>query len=313
MSPDEMDTSESQSHLDLDGLVPIRTQDADTFIAACDHARGRSYIHYFPFLHFYGSDGRLRWERYGDSVLVYQIRQRQAGRTRMTLYLPPMPFDTGALHHALERIHAFNKSKSARIIWVAEGEVPTIARAGFSVFFKIDEFIFDRAAVTRLEGPGFRGLRRELSRVHRTSHPETRPYGPEDERACLAVLEGWERRMAATGVKLTVGGYAARACLAGAHRFDYPVLSGLVAEVDGIVRGFAFGGRISSKMGCGYLCYTDTRFRGLPELLRYQLMEAHPELPYFNSSGDSGRKGISEFKQQFRPVEMHGRFGARMS
>lgn len=42
-------------------------------------------------------------------------------------------------------------------------------------------------------------------------------------------------------------------------------------------------------------------------------MEAHPELPYFNSSGDSGREGLHNFKMQFRPIGMHGRFGAQMN
>lgn len=313
MYAQEMSATGPQPVPDLDGLAPVGARDADIFVAACDQARARSYIHYFPFLHFYGSDGRLRWERHGDTVLVYQIRRRNAGGTRMTLYLPPMPFDTAALHHALERMQHFNKSKSARINWVAEEEVPKVARAGFSVFFKMDEFIYDRSAVMKLEGSGFSRLRRELSGALRTSNLEIRPYRPADEPACLAVLEDWEERMAAAGIKLTVGGYATRACLAQSDRFAYPLLTGMVAEIEGEVRGFAFGGRLSSEMGCAYLFHTDPRFPGLPELLRYRLMEAYPDLACFNDSGDSGRKGLQQLKQQFRPVEMHGRFGAQMN
>lgn len=297
----------------LNGLARVQAQDAGTFVDACEAAGGRSYVHYFPFLHFYGSDGRLRWERYDGSVLIYQIRRQPAGGRHMTLYLPPMPFDLKALRHASDRIRDYNASKTVRIIWVAEEEVPKVARAGFSIFFKIDEFIHDRAEVMKLEGPSFRSLRQDLSRVRRTENLETRPYRKEDETACLAVLEDWEKRMSANGVKLTVGTYATRACLAEASRFAHPLLGGLVAQVDGIVRGFAFAGRISREMGCVYLCYTDIRFRGLPQLLRYQLMANHPELLYFNGSGDSGRAGLHDFKMQFRPVEMHGRYGATMN
>lgn len=297
----------------LSGLARIQIQDADTFVEACEAAGGRSYVNYFPFLHFYGSDGRLRWERYHGSILIYQVRRRPTGGKHMTLYLPPMPFDPEALRHASDRIRDFNASKVVRIIWVGEEEVLTVARAGFSVFFKIDEFIHDRAAVMKLEGPSFRSLRQDLSRVRRMENLETRPYREEDKAACLAVLEGWEKRVSAQGIKLTVGTYATKACLAEASRFAHPLLGGLVAEIDGTVRGFAFAGPIFGEMGCIYLCYTDIRFRGLPQLLRYQLMEAHPELPYFNSSGDSGREGLHNFKMQFRPIGMHGRFGAQMN
>lgn len=312
MSSREMKTRPG-ALLDPDGLAPVGVQDAHTFVAAFEAAGARSYIHYFPFLHFYGSDGRLRWEQHGDSILLYQIRQRQAGEWRMSLYLPPTPFNTSALAHALERIRHFNKGNTVRINWVAEKEIATIARAGFSVFFKIDEFIYDRAAVMKLEGSEFSRLRRELSRASKISDLETRPYRPQDEPACLVVLDEWEERMAATGVKLTTGKYATRACLAAADRFAHPLLSGRVVEIDGVVRGFAFAGRISSEMGCAYLFHTDPQFPGLPELLRYQMMEAHPDLPCFNDSGDSGRKGLQQLKQQFRPIEMHGRFGAQMN
>lgn len=313
MYPQEMSTAGPRPVPDLDGLAPVGAQDADIFVAACDLAGGRSYIHYFPFLHFYGSDGRLRWERHGDTVLVYQIRHRRAEGARMTLYLPPMPFDTAALHHAVDRMQHFNRSKSVRINWVAEEDVTTIARAGFSIVFKMDEFIYDRAAVVKLEGPGFSRLRRELSRVLRTGNLDIRPYRPGDEPACRALLKDWEDRMAEAGIRLTVGGYATRACLAQAGRFAFPLLTGMVAEIKGEVGGFGFGGRLSHDMGCAYLFHTDPRFSGLPELLRYRLMEAYPDLARFNDSGDSGRKGLHQLKQQFRPVDMHGRFGAQMN
>jgi hypothetical protein len=297
----------------LDGLARIQIQDADIFVDACEAAKGRSYVHYFPFLYFYGSDGRLRWERYKGSILIYQVRRQPTGGKHMTLYLPPMPFAPEALQHASDRIRAFNASKMVRIIWVGEEEVLTVARAGFSIFFKIDEFIHDRAAVMKLEGPSFRSLRQDISRVRRIENLETRPYRNEDKAACRAVLENWEKRLSAKAIKLTVGTYATKACLAEASRFSHPLLGGLVAEIEGPVRGFAFAGRICEEMGCIYLCYTDIRFRGLPQLLRYQLMEAHPDLLYFNSSGDSGREGLHNFKMQFRPIEMHGRFGAQMN
>jgi hypothetical protein len=64
-------------------------------------------------------------------------------------------------------------------------------------------------------------------------------------------------------------------------------------------------------MGANFICITDNNFRGLPHLLRYRLMEGFPDLTFFNESTDSGRQGLRELKQRFRPIEMHGLFGAR--
>src|ERR687894_1164453 len=87
---------------DVADLAPVEVKDADTFLAAAEHARIKSWFYYFPRLYFYGQNKahRLRWERHAGSILVYQIRQRKVGsqmNSRMDLYLPPFPFDPAAL------------------------------------------------------------------------------------------------------------------------------------------------------------------------------------------------------------------------
>jgi hypothetical protein len=144
-----------------------------------------------------------------------------------------MPFDAAALRHALDRMRDFNQDRSGGILCVAEEEALKVARAGFTVFFKYDEYIFDRAAVMALEGSGFRRLRRERYGAQRVGQIETRPYRAQDEPACLTIVEAWKERLAAAGVKRIEGCRGVLACLAGADRFEYPLLSGLVVEIDG--------------------------------------------------------------------------------
>ena len=65
-------------------------------------------------------------------------------------------------------------------------------------------------------------------------------------------------------------------------------------------------------MGSGCLCHTDSRFRRIPKLLHYSLVELTIKVPYLNASGDTGRQGLHDLKLRFQPVEMCSRNGARM-
>lgn len=297
---------EAATDLDTVELAPLRAEDATVFSAACEMAGVHTHRHFFPSLHFYSGSGRLCWERHGDSIIVYQILHRP---DRMKLYLAPFPFAPEALRHALERMRDFNRGGLGRVKWIPEEDALDIARQGLSVSFREDEYIFARETVMKLEGSDFAKLRQELARARRAGEVTLRPYRAEDEAACLALAEAWKARLESAGVK--VGGHRTkRTCLAEAQRLAPPLLSGMVAEVDGILRGFAFAGRITGEMGCNYLSTTDSRYRGLPHLLCYALMEAMPELPYFNDGNDAGRPGLREQKERFRPVRKLGLYGA---
>jgi hypothetical protein len=297
---------------ELSGLAAINIEDHKIFSDAVESKAIASHLHYFPFLNLFGNSVKkqvLLYEQFDGAILIYLLRQGQR-RLRLSLYLPPFPFHLGALRHAQERMQDFNGGRSGQIIWVQESDVIPIARAGFEVFFKEEEFIFDRATVMALEGPEFRSLRQELSRAKKPGQVETRHYTAKDQPACLALVEDWWNRLVASGLKANGYSYTV-ACLTMAERFPPSLLNGLVVEVNGEVRGFAFSGYVTGTMGCNFLCITDNSFRGLPHLLRYHLMEQFPDLIHFNDSTDAGRPGLRELKQRFRPVAMHGLFGAR--
>ncbi|WP_457091431.1 phosphatidylglycerol lysyltransferase domain-containing protein [Microvirga sp. P5_D2] len=301
----------AQTLIGLTNLAPVGIDDAEVFLAAAERARVKAWLYYFPLLYLYGQFRAhvLGWERYAGSILVYQIRRKQ-GRPRLDLYLPPFPFDPAALRHALQRMRDFNGDRSSRIVWVQESDALPVARAGFEIFFKEEEFIFDRAAVMSLEGAGFKKLRQELSRALRQGQVVTRPYTAADQPACLAVLEAWRERLMANGIAPNGYSYTV-ACLAVAERFPSSLLNGMVVEVDGQVRGFAFSGSLTRTLGCNFVRITDLSYRGLSYLLCYRLMAEFPDLIRFNDSSDTGRPGLRQAKRMFRPVEMHGLYGAR--
>ena len=303
---------------ELADLASIEVRDADAFLAAAEHERIKSALYYFPSLYFDGWSRTymLRWERHAGSILVYLIRRRRDSsgakvNAQMSLYFPPFPFDPAALRHALQRMRDFNGNRSGRILIVQEAQALRIAREGFVISFKWEEFIYDRAAVMALEGPGFRTLRQEMSRALRRGIVETRPYTTADQPVCRALAKAWRERLVANGMKIGIAYSHVAACLTAADPFPTSLLKGLVVEVDGEVRGFAFSGPITSTMGGNYICITDTNVRGLPYLLRYRLMAEFPDVIHFNDAHDAGRPGLRELKQRFSPIEMHGIFSAQ--
>jgi len=191
----------------------------------------------------------MRWERHPGSILVYLVSRRKVGGLHMNLYLPPFPFDPAALRHARQRMRDFNGDRSGRILVVQKGEALRIAREGLTIHFNSEEFIFDRAAVMVLVGPGFAALRRELSRVLKQGLVETRPYTAADQPACLRLVEGLEESAKGRRHKKLTSYSHTVASVAAAERFPPSLLNGLMVELNGEVRGFAFSGPIHPHHG----------------------------------------------------------------
>jgi hypothetical protein len=251
----------------------------------------------------------LRWERYAGSILLYQIRREKEG-SEMKLYCPPFPFDPAAMRHGMQRMRDFNGGRPSRIVYVQQDEALRVAREGFAITLKSEDFIYDRAAVVAMEGARFAKLRQELSRALRQGQVETRPYTPADRPACLALTDAWRERLVARGMKVGAAYDVTTACLTNSHRFQPPLLTGMVLEVDGKLCGFGFSGQLTSSMGCNYACITDLAYPGLTLILRQRVMGTFPHLVHFNDADDAKRPELRASKQRFNPVELYGLFKA---
>lgn len=228
---------------------------------------------------------------------------------RLHLYLPPFPFDAAALRHAQERMQDFNGGPGGRIVFVEEAEALKVARAGFEISFSESQYIYDRETVMAREGSAFSTLRRKLASAAR-DRIDVRPYTASDRAACVALTENWRERLVAAGITPTSYRHTL-ACLEGADRFASSRLAGSVAEIDGAVAGFAFGGPITSRTGALYITINDTEAPAVAYLLRTELMAAMPSLTLFNNSSDTKRAGLRDLKQRFRPVAMLDIYSAR--
>lgn len=284
-------------------LSPISFEHHALFESATDADR-KAYQYYFPFIYLNGMTGRnwiYLFEQVGDSVLLYELRNRRMG-LELNLVAPPFPFTDVALRHAEERMRVFNGPRGWRIRVVQENDALMLARRNLSITFRESEYIYDRAAVLAAEGPEFSALRAKLSRARRAGSV-TRRYTAADQLACLGILEGWKERLKAEGMRADGYRYTAK-CLEIAEQIPASLMCGQVIEVEGQVHAFAFGGPVNRMYGALYITIADNQYQGHAQLLRTGLMSAFPDLAYFNDTVDSGRPGLRDLKLRFRPVEM---------
>jgi hypothetical protein len=299
---------------ELAGLRSIALSDQDAFVAAAEEGGQKSWLYYFPFLYGFSQaeSQTLLWETYEGSICVYFLRASDTS-SRLTIYLPPFPFNARALAHALQRISDYNRDHSARITWVEECQTNIIQQAGFELEPVEQEYIYDAEALKLKAGPHFYRLRRNLSKASRIEGLQICPYEKTHEEQCLKLLKSWRQfKQNERSVRVTGRSYM-RSCLLDAFSFGRSLLKGEVVLINDRVCGFAFGGRMTSRYGNLYVAVADHQVAGLGYLQRYHLMMSLEDIRYFNDSSDLGQPGLAEVKKSFNPVAMNALYRARRS
>lgn len=268
---------------------------------------------YSPVLKLSGS--RTGWrivsEMAFDSLIFYRTRMAD-DRVSCQILTPPVPCTPDALAHAIARVREMTDRSTVRIRYVERDQLAPIARAGFTLNFREDEFLYRADNLTSLNGPGLKRVRREISKARGHWGLSVRDYLPGDEAGCRSVLDRWRRRL--VDADLPVEGYRMTArCLRRAHSWGRDVIRGRVCETDGEIRGFSFGGPISPTCCNMFICITDTDLRGLAYLMRHDMVLQWPDHPEFNMGGDNGRSGLRDLKEAFRPTRIAPIFGAVLS
>jgi hypothetical protein len=299
---------------ELAGLRRISLSDQDVFVAAAEEEGQKSWLYYFPFLYGFSlaESQTLLWEIFEGSICVYFLRVSDTS-SRLSLYLPPFPFNARALAHALRRISDYNEDHSAKITWVEEGQAKIIRQTGFELEPVEEEYIYDAEAINLKAGPYFYRLRRNLSKASRIEGLQICSYEKTHEAQCLQLLKSWRQfKQNDRGVRVTGKSYM-RSCLLDASSFGSRLLKGEVILINDRLCGFAFGGRITSRYGSLYVAVADHQVAGLGYLQRHHLMMSLEDIRYFNDSSDLGQPGLAEVKKSFKPVAMNSLYRARTS
>lgn len=297
----------------LQDLSLVRLADQSCFLEAAEAGKQTSWLYYFPFLYCF-SKGRtqtLLWEQIDNSICLYLLREIEGGM-KLWLYLPPFPFCLTALKRAEDRLRQFNSDNCCNLLWLEEAQHSDFEKLGYRIRFVEDEYIYDTQLVLASSGKQFDRLRKKSNRISKLPNIEIRDYQAEDKEKCLYLLESWRNTLEnEKGIK--IGGYRyARNILKYAGNFDGEILKSQVIVIDGIIRAFSFGGKITSTHGSIFITISDHAVEGLGYLQRKEFIKANQHLDFFNDSSDAGREGLSYVKNAFRPVAKNRLYRAKL-
>jgi len=296
----------------LAGLKILGIEDFDYYRSAIAAGEQVGWSYYFPFLLTQHRPGRsaLLIDIDEGSICLYIWRVRE-GKPRLDIHSAPAPMNTSVLRRCLERASDFNGDRSTRVMRIDAKDSDAVATLPeLRVWPRKKQYIFLPENYVDLAGKKYYTVRRNVSRVERLPDVEVRPFIPDDKKACRDLLYAWKKIHRDTHG--TAGGVGiSRRGLDMLGQLPDDTLRGQVILVDGKLSAFAFAGEIRPGLGCSFERKCDTSLRGMSYFQLRSLLLSLQEYPRVNDGSDTGRTGLRQLKDSFRPIEMHVEFRAR--
>jgi ribosome biogenesis GTPase len=290
----------------------LTDDDREQFIETWNGLGKSAWCYFWPFVRGYGIEGEREviWREIEEALCVF-VRLTGRGVEQLQLLFPPLGADMGtAMHECIRLLRRVNTSGRSKVMWVDEEDARALrSLRSVRLRTKNDEYWYRPAELLALEGPQFARLRRELHRLHRQHAVSARPYRMEDLDACLALLRRWNETQGKLYPAVLDAAYGETA-LRQFDEFSWEDLTGVVAEVDGAVRGFAFGGRLSARLGHAFLLKADLEPPNLSAYTFLELLRSMSDYEWVNTGGDLRQTGLARWKQCLQPGERRPVFQA---
>lgn len=290
----------------LEGLKVLEVADFDRYRDALAAAQPLGWSYYFPFLLTQNRPGRSALLLNNDegSVCLYHWRIRDSV-PRLDIHSAPLPMNVAVLERCFERVNGFNGDRTASCRRIDAKDVKAVASLPWlRVKEKKLQYLFAPANYVDLAGKKFYTVRRNVQQVENLQDVQVRPFERSDAGPCHDLLRQWRTAHRATHGGAGGFGMSRRAIdLVGALPAN--VIRGEVVLVDGRLSAFAFGGELRPGLGCSFDRKCDTEIRGMSFFQFRSLLLSLGEFELVNDGSDTGRAGLRQLKDTFRPVDMH--------
>ena len=292
-------------------MKALEVDDLARYKAAVEAGQQMGWGYYFPYLlsrHRAGRSAVLLAEDEGSMcVFLWQIRD---SKPHLDVYVAPTPMSVPVLRRCIERANDFNGDVSARVMRVDAKDVGAVSAANLDVRLKKLQYLFAPSAYADMGGKKFKTLRRNSSLVEQLPDVEVMPYSAAHAEGCHELLQNW--RTAHREAHGTAGGVGtSRRAIDLAGTLPASDLQGEVVTVGGRLAAFAFGGEIRPGLACSFERKCDTAVRGLSYFHLRAFLQSLGDFEYVNDGSDTGRAGLRQLKESFRPAEMHEEYRAR--
>ena len=261
--------------------------------------------YYFPYLLSRNRPGRsaVLLAEDEDSICTY-LWQIKHSQPRLDVYLAPTPMNTAVLARCLERANDFNADKTAKVMRIDAQDAAASAAAGLRVRQRRSQYIFSPDAYRDIGGKNFYTIRRNVNLVAQMPDVEVLQYSPAHAEACHALLNRWQDLH--REIHGTSGGVGtSRRAIDLAGTLPAADLQGEVVMIDGSLVAFAFGGEIRPGLAASFERKSDTGVRGLSYFHFRSFLTSMQAFELINDGSDTGRAGLRQLKDSFRPIAMH--------
>jgi hypothetical protein len=296
----------------LAGLEILTVKESKRYRAAMTEGAQMGWHYYFPSLLVQNKPGQTAMFIGEDSGSLCVFRWKlKDGAPHLDLYLPPLPFAPAVLRRCLQRANDFNLDRSAEIVRVDSRDVAVLEKeADLRVQLHREQYLFAPKLYRSLAGNNLATVRRNVVLVERRPGVEVMPFSAKHVVSCHNLLEQWSRNhREAHG---TAGGTGmSKRMLELAVAWPGDELCGEVVLLEGKLVGFAFGGQIRPGLGCSFERKCDTSVRGLSFYQFRSLLLRLENFDLVNDASDTGRAGLRQVKESFRPAQMHAEYRGR--
>lgn len=298
-------------HGALDGLKIVDVDDCDAYRTALAEGMPTGWSYYFPFLLTENRPGRSALLIGYDegSVCTYSWRVKK-GKPRLDLHCAPTPMNVSVLRRSLERANTFNANWSARVRRIDARDADLISTIPHLRLKKRkSQYLFAPENYAELSGKKLYTVRRNVKKVEQLAGVEVRPFSSADREASHELLRAWRKVHRATHG--TAGGFGiSRRAIDLFGQLPEQVLRGETIYIDGQLAAFAFGGELRPGLACSFERKSNNDIRGLSFYQLRSLLRGLRDFDTVNDGSDTGRAGLRQLKDSFRPIAMHTEYSA---
>ncbi len=233
-------------------------------------------------------------------------------KERIDLVLPPCPL-SGSAFQAIEGILQDSSQEFLRILWV-DKEDASLLQSEFdlrlTLHLKDREYLYDPKLISRLQGKGYRDVRKKINFTKRLN-PKFRRMKMSDVSSARSLHERWRNLQGRSRDFLVDWGYT-KAALSNLHIFNEGDIDAWCVEIGRDLVAFALTGPIDEKTACFFVAKTDIQINGLSEYLRWNVYRQLSNYMVVNDAGDLGISGLEQFKRKFRPIGFNNTYTAQL-
>lgn len=229
------------------------------------------------------------------------------------LFLALPPLGTGPLDRSLAAafsvMHRHNgRSSASRVENVPTTGVAEVAALGYRVVAKDPDYVYRARDLVNLAGDRYKSQRNACNRFERAHRGQLEEYDPADRETCLNLFEKWVMQKTRSDSSSFERALLEDARTAHVEAMAHPHelgLTGVIARVEGAIRGYSFGYRLTPTNFVVILEVADRTVTGLAQFLFREFCRSalNEGATFINTMEDSGLPDLAASKMHYHPIE----------